>query len=393
MLAKIDFPIFKNNPNLVYLDAAATAQKPLPVIRTVSKYYESYNANVHRSSYKLGVQSTSLFENSRNSIAGLFGVKNNEIVFTSGATQGLNILALGLKKYIKTGDNIVISALEHHSNLLPWRALAREKKAEIRVIKIINGRIDLKDAKEKINERTKIVAVAHASNVFGTVQPIEKISRIAKKNNAILIVDGAQAVAHLTPHKQTPGVCLWGVDAYVFSGHKAYGPTGIGVLIITNQLAQKIAPVFYGGEMVDFVDDKSERYAGLPQVLEAGTPNISGAIGLAKGLEILYSDPENFEYLNKLNIYLKAKLSKINNIELYSPVDCELPIISFNIKGYEAKKISSILDDYYIAVRAGYLCAEPLVRSLSATGVVRVSLGLWNTKKDVDKLIKVLKDL
>lgn len=390
MLSRKNFPIFKNKPDLVYLDASATALKPKLVIEEIIKYYEQCSANVHRSSYRLGIEATSFYENSRNQIAGLLGVKSNEIVFTSGTTQGINLLSLGLKKYLKENDNIVVSDLEHHSNLLPWRALCAEKNVQLRVIKSITGRIDLKDAYKKIDNHTRIIAITHVSNVFGTVQPIDEIAKISSKIGSTLIVDGAQAVGHF--HVNLNGLLGNGLDTYVFSGHKAYGPTGIGVLAISNQLVQKIAPVFYGGEMVDSVDDNQEHFSGPPQVLEAGTPNIAGAIGLAGALKLLYSDNKHFEYLSKLNNYLKKRLIKIG-VTLHSPEDCDLPIISFSIKGFDAKKISSWLDDQNIAVRSGFMCAEPLTRNLNSSGILRVSLGLWNTKKDINKLLESLSKL
>ena len=394
MLSKNDFSIFKYHPDLVYLDAAATSQKPQAVIDAISEWYQKYNSNIHRSNNRLSIIATNEYEKARSKIADYFNVNINETVFIKNTTEGINILALGLSKHIKEGDNIIISQLEHHSNLLPWRVLARQKKAKLQIVKIKNTRIDWEDFANKIDTRTKIISLTHASNVLGTLQPIDKIANIFQKlgnKDTVVIIDGAQAVPHLQVDLR--GLLGNGVDAYVFSGHKVYGPTGIGVMFITNKLAQKIGMVFYGGEMVEIVNENNEKYSQLPWRMEAGTPNISGAIGLAKALELFYQDFEKHQkYLEDLKKQLIRGLTKIG-VKLISPLDCELPIISFVVPNKKPSEITFELDNENIAVRAGFLCAQPLVEKLNKDGVIRVSLGLWNTKEDIDKFINVIKSI
>lgn len=388
MLVKKDFPIFDTRPNLIYLDCAATSQVPEAVIDAVDNWYKQFHANVHRSLYSQSIKATDYYERSRLRIANMFNVKPNETIFVRNTTEALNLLSFGLQNKIKAGDSIVISQLEHHSNILPWRRLSKDTGAKLLVIPCCNGRINLIDAEKMIDKTTKIVAIAHASNVFGTLQPIKEIANIAHKVNAIMIVDGAQAV----PHVQVNPWDL-GADAYAFSGHKAYGPTGIGVVFIKQSLSQKVEPFLLGGDMVDTVNDINYRLKTMPWRFEAGTPNSAGTIGLAKALELLDKDRETQqEYLDKLKKEVVSILN-INNAKIISPQDAELPIISFTLPKYKADDLALKLDDYNIAIRSGYMCAQPLVDKISSTGLARISLGLWNTRSDILALDTALKKI
>lgn len=387
MLNKNDFPIFSNNPKLVYLDAAATSQKPMDVLATERKWYEKYNANIHRGLYNLSALATNEYEKARQQIAGHFSVGTKETIFVRGATEGLNLIAQSYKKYLKEGDSIAISALEHHSNILPWREIAKEKKCELKIIDIKDSRIDLKSAGRLIDQRTKIVSIAHVSNVFGTIQPIKEIANIAHSVGAIMVVDGAQAVAHT----QVDLVGLLGeVDGYVFSGHKVYAPNGIGVAFIKERLGQKLDHFLLGGDMAESVQSDSYRLKPAPWRFEAGTPNTAGAVALAKALELFYGDFNNHK--KKLD-HLKDRLYKgLKGLksEIYCPEDVDIPLISFNLPGKKADEVAITLNNHDIAVRSGYLCAQPLTSKLNPNGVVRVSAGLWNNEEDVERFVKAL---
>lgn len=380
MLSKNNFPIFKNNPGLVYLDGGATTQKPTEILDVERRWYEKYNANVHRGLYNLSVIATNEYEKARQQIAGYFSVNPKKTIFVRNTTEGLNLIAQSYKKYLKKGDSIVISALEHHSNILPWREIAKNNGVELKVIDIKGGRIDIASAKKLIDERTKIVSIAHVSNVFGTIQPIKEVADIAHGVGAIVVVDGAQAVAH-------SHVSPWeiGADAYVFSGHKVYGPNGIGVAFIREKLGQKLDHFLLGGEMVESVLDDSFRPKPGPWRFEAGTPNTAGAVALAKALELFYTD---FDSHKKKLDRLKNELFKVLSdfgAEIYSPKDVDIPLISFNLPGRKADEVAIALNKHNIAVRSGHLCAQPLTSKLNENGVVRVSAGLWNEPKDTEK--------
>lgn len=381
MLSKKSFPLFNNYPDLIYLDGAATSQTPQVVLDIEREWYEKYNGSTHRGLYKLSVVATNEFEKARLKIAAMFGVLPRETVFTKNTTEGINLIADSYKKYLKSGDSIVISALEHHSNILPWMDIAKEKGAQIKIIPVKDGRISLEGAKRLIDDRTKIVSIAHISNVFGTIQPVKDVAKLALKAGAIMVVDGAQAAPHLS-------VKPWeiGADCYVFSGHKVYAPNGVGVVFVRQPLAQRLDHFWLGGGTVEQVTESRYKLRPSPWRFEAGTQNSAGAVALGKALEVMHQDLEKHQ--NKLG-WLKTKLySALTEVgaEIYSPKDLDIPLISFNIKVKRADKIALALDGENIAVRSGYLCAQPLVSQLCPDGVVRASAGLWNDLEDIDKL-------
>lgn len=385
MICKVDFPIFKYYPDLIYLDAGATSQIPDKIIKAQVDWYQKYHANVHRGQYQLSVWATNEYETARSIIANHFGVGTKETIFTKSTTEGINHIARSYKKYLNTGDTIVISELEHHSNILPWREIAKEKAVKLKILKVKDGRVDLENAKLSINNRTKIVSIAHISNVFGTIQPVTEIAKIAHQFRAIVIVDGAQAVAHLR-------VKPWdlGADAYVFSGHKVYGPTGIGVAFIKESLGQKLDHFLLGGEMVESVSKDKYQLKSPPWRFEAGTPNPAGAVALARSIELLDQDFESHQRkLNDIKKNMYEALVKVGTI-IYSPKDYDIPLISFNLKGINSDELALALDNCQIALRSGFLCAQPLVTKLSLDGVVRASAGLWNKPEDIENLKKSL---
>lgn len=388
MLTRKDFPIFTTHKDLIYFDSGATSQIPKEILNEQIKWYENYNANPHRGLYGLSVWATNEYENARQSIANSFEVKPSETVFVRNTTEGLNLIALGYKKYLKRGDSIVISQLEHHSNILPWVQLAKETGSVLKVIKTVNGRISTDHAEQIIDKRTKIVSISHISNVFGTIQPLKKIAEIARRTDSIVIVDGAQAATHL---KIQP----WklGADAYVFSGHKVYAPNGIAVVFIQEQLSQKLDHYLLGGDMVDSVNGLDYKLKSAPWRFEAGTPNSSGAVCLAKALTLLHSDYDNNK--NKLD-NLKNMIYRVlvsSNSKIYSPSDLDIPLISFDLVNIDADKLAIFLDDNNIAIRSGFLCAQPIVEKLNIRGVARISAGLWNEVSDVQALKTSLKQL
>jgi len=384
------FKIFGNNPNLVYLDNGATTLTPDRVVKKMNEYYFDYNANIHRGGHHLGVRATESYEGVRVKVAGFINVDSKkEIIFTSGTTHGLNILAFGLRSKISKSDNIVLTRLEHHANLLPWQRLSRETGAELRFIELNDFEIDMDSAKSVIDENTKVVSIAHISNVTGTLVPVEKLCQMAKEVGAISIIDGAQSVGHRKIDVQKIGC-----DAFVFSAHKMYGPTGVGVLWAKEELLNTMEPYMLGGGMIDEANYNNFTAAQLPNKFEAGTPNISGVIGLGEAIGFVESEID-FEYENKLVDYAVAELLKIStsggkNLRLIGPVNNTSSVVSFVIKAIHHYDLATLLDEQGIAVRVGHHCAEPLMGYLGIGGTVRISFGVYNDKDDVNKLIDSL---
>lgn len=390
-----DFPILDQKVNgepLVYLDSAATSQKPQAVIDGLIHYYQNDNANVHRSVYTLGQRATEEYENARQKVQRFINAKEDkEVIFTKGATDSLNLVASTYgEEHIKAGDEIVISIMEHHSNLIPWQQLAIRKQAKLKYIGLTkNGELDMKDAAQQITDKTKIVAIAHASNVLGVTNDIKELARIAHSHNAVIVADGAQAVPH-----QKVDVQDLDVDFYAFSGHKMLSPMGIGVLYGKKALLEAMRPYQYGGEMIDFVEKQKSTWTDLPWKFEAGTQNVAGAIGLGEAID----------YLNEIGIdqvkaheeelveYLLPKLLQDQDLEVYGPHDPKKHngVISFNIKGLHPHDVATALDMEGISVRAGHHCAQPLMKELGVVATVRASFYLYNTKADADKLLQAI---
>lgn len=378
---KKQFPTLINNPDIVYLDSAATSLTPQAIIDATSTYYTHFNANIHRAGHTLANKATAAYEEARAKVATFINApENKNITFTNGTTHSLNLLANGLKHIVKKGDNIVISKLEHHANYLPWQQLANETEAELRVT-------NSSEIISNIDKNTKIVAIIHISNVTGEILPIKNICHKAKEVGAISIIDGAQAVGHRTIDVQTIGC-----DAYAFSGHKMYGPTGIGALYTTTNLQKILQPYHLGGGMVDKVGDSTSTWQSAPHKFEAGTPNIAGTIGLAAAIDFINNigleTIQNHD--QELMTYLNEQLQTIPEIKILNPNNTS-SVLSLTVQEIHPNDLATILNEQGIATRAGYHCAQPLMKQLGITGTLRVSLGIHNTKDDIDTFITALK--
>ena len=388
---KSDFPIFRNS-DLVYLDSAATSQKPQVVLDTVNSVYAKSNANVHRALYSLGSISTEKYEKARNKVANFIGANSSkEIIFTSGATESLNLLAHSLGMNLNSKDEILISEMEHHSNIIPWQQLSKRTGAKIKFIPItLDGELDLSEAKKLFNSNTKIVSITHISNVLGTINPIANLSSIAHEYGAIFIVDGAQGAAH-----KKVDVNNLGCDFYVCSGHKMLGPTGIGVLWGKFDLLNEMEPFMGGGEMIDKVTMTSATWNEVPYKFEAGTPNFVQAIGLGAAIDYLESIgmDEITKNEEELTSYALSKLQKIKNIEIYGNASERIGVISFNIRNVHPHDLAQFLNEYNIALRVGHHCAQPLLSKLNKTSTARLSTYIYNDEKDIDKLCSALQEI
>ena len=391
-----DFPILfqeVNDEPLVYLDNAATTQKPTQVLDVLRHYYEHDNANVHRGVHTLAERATEDYENSREKVRAFINAKEtSEVLFTRGTTTGLNWLALSYgDAFIKEGDEIVISYMEHHSNIIPWQQLASRKGATLRYLPLTDeGFIDMTAAKEMINEKTAIVSLAYVSNVLGVINPIKELAEMAHGNEAVVIVDGAQAAPHMTVDVQALDA-----DFFAFSWHKMCGPTGIGVLYGKRQLLEQMEPVEFGGEMIDFVNLYDSSWKELPWKFEAGTPNIAGAIALGGAIDYLNEiGMENIHrYEQELVAYVLPKLQEIGGITIYGPQDPEhhTGVVAFNLDGIHPHDVATALDMEGVAVRAGHHCAQPLMNYLNLPATARASFYFYNTKEDADRLIEAIK--
>lgn len=392
---KQDFPIFNqkiNDETLVYLDNAATSQIPKFVEEKVRDFNEKERANVHRGVHALGLRATNQYESSRQKVANFIGANNaKEVIFTSGCTDSLNLVATSFgEQNIQAGDEILVSIMEHHSNLLPWQQLAKRKQAKLNFIEInSDGLLDIENLKSRISSKTKIVALTHVSNVLGTINPIKELTDLAHEKGAIVVVDGAQAVGHFPID-----VAELNVDFYAFSGHKMFAPTGIGVLYGKKDLLDKMPPYRLGGEMIANVTREGATWAEVPYKFEAGTPNIAGAIGLGAAIDYLQS--LDFELIQKheqeLTSYALEKLKNVSGLTIYGPQKSNgrIGVISFNLKNIHPHDLATALDLDGIEVRAGHHCAQPLMASLNTESTVRASLSIYNTKDDIDKLVSSL---
>ncbi|MEK6900451.1 MAG: SufS family cysteine desulfurase, partial [Nanoarchaeota archaeon] len=388
---RADFPILKNG--LVYLDSSATAQKPIEVIEAVKGYYENDNANVHRGIYKLAQKSTVEYEKAHEIVAGFINAEMEEIIFTKGTTESINLLAYSLGKRLQEGDEIVLSEMEHHSNIVPWQQIAKEKGAVVRYIPITKEyTLDLEQARKIITKKTKIVSVTHMSNVLGTINPVKEIAALAHDAGAIIIVDAAQSVPHMKID-----VKMLDCDFLAFSGHKMCGPTGIGVLYGKKELLQDMSPFLYGGDMINEVTFDDATWNTLPWKFEAGTPNMAGAAGLAAAVRFLENiGMENITARGKeLTEYAFKKISEVPEIRIIGPSMDEMrgPIISFEVEGIHPHDLSESLDMENIAVRGGYHCAMPLFSVLGKKGATRASFYIYNDHSDVDKLVTAISNI
>ena len=387
-----DFPILNTKVNgnqLIYFDNAATSQTPISVINSISNYYNNYNANIHRGVHSLSEEATQDFESARTKIKEHFNAgQTKEIIFTSGTTHSINIVANGYTDILKSGDEIIVSGLEHHSNIVPWQMMAKKNSAILKVIPLReNGELDLKVFENLISDKTKLVFVNHVSNALGVINPIEKIIEIAHKNGAVVLIDGAQSSAHFDIDLQKLDV-----DFFTASAHKLCGPTGIGFLYGKKELLDLIPPYMGGGEMISDVTFEKTTYADLPHKFEAGTPNISGAIAFGYALDYLNNIglDKIKKYEDYLLEYATNKLKKIDGMIIYGDTTNKTSVISFNIEGLHAYDIGSILDKFGIAVRTGQHCAQPIMDYFKISGTVRASFSFINTIEEIDELIKAI---
>ncbi len=434
---KKDFPIFKNHPKLIYLDSASTSQKPKQVINSITKFYEKENANIHRGIYDLSEKATKRYEQARQIVAKFINAETKEIIFTKNTTESINFLSYTIKDLIpkervgnspinsssypkghkgksqikeeqKIGDfltnsstgncqikeknEIVLTEMEHHSNLIPWQQFAKKYNFKLKFIPITkNYKLNYEKAKQIINNKTAIFAVTHISNVFGTINNIKFLVSLAKEKKAITIIDAAQSVQHLKID-----VKKIDCDFLAFSGHKVFGPAGVGVLYGKKNLLEKLPPFQFGGGMINSVSYEEASWADIPKKFEAGTPNIAGAIGLAEAIKYVESTGiekiKNYE--KKLLEYALKKLKTIDGITIYNPgPEKSLSVISFNLRKIHPHDIAGILNDYNLAIRAGHHCCMPLMKKLGINGTCRISLSIYNSKEEIDKLINRLKKI
>ena len=386
---KKDFPIFKNNPSLVYLDSASTSQKPKQVINSLKNFYEKENANVGRGIYDLSEKAAEKYGKAREIIAKFINAETNEIIFTKNTTESINLLDYTIKNLIPKGKNeIVLTEMEHHSNLIPWQEFAKKNNFNLKFIPLTkNYELDYKKAKKIINEKTAILGITQISNVFGTINNIKFLVSLAKEKKAMTIIDAAQSVPHIKIN-----VKKLDCDFLAFSGHKMFGPWGIGILYGKKKFLEKMPPFQVGGGMINSVDYEKASWTEIPEKFEAGTQNISGAIGLAESVKYIKKIRlKNLQKYEKgLMQFAIKKLKLINGIELYLPKN-QSSIISFNIRGIHPHDIAYILNNKNIAIRAGHHCCMPLMKKLKISGTCRISFSIYNPKEDINKLINALK--
>lgn len=385
-----DFPILKQTSRgkpLVYLDSSASSQKPNCVIDTITHYYRNDHANIHRGIYELSVRATDLYEKTREDIKSFINAAHtHEIIFVRGATEGINLVAQSYgRSHLKAGDEIIISTMEHHSNILPWQILCDQTGAVLRIAPITDaGELDLAAFEKLFTARTKIVAITHASNVLGTINPIKKMTEIAHAHNVPVLVDGAQAFPHMPVDVQDLDC-----DFYVFSAHKAYGPTGTGVLYGKTRILDKMLPYQGGGYMIETVTFDKSTFNQLPYKFEAGTPNIAGVVGF--GAAVRYLRDIGMQSIQaheqELLQYAMQKLQTLPDVKVYGTAEEKVGVIAFTVNGAHPHDVGTVLDHEGIAVRAGHHCAMPLMERFKVPAMVRVSFGLYNTREDIDVLV------
>ena len=388
-----DFPILSkkiNNKPLIYFDNAATSQTPICVIDCIKDYYEKYNSNIHRGVHSLSDEATSAYEDARNKVKDHFNIKySEEVIFTSGTTHSINIVSNGFSKILTKDDEIIVSGLEHHSNIVPWQMMIESSGAKLKVIPLMeNGELDMDEFANILSLKTKIVFLNHVSNALGLINPIEKIINMSHEKGAYVLIDGAQSAAHFKIDLQKLNV-----DFFTASAHKLCGPTGVGFLYGKKELLQRIEPLMGGGEMISDVTFSKTTYADLPHKFEAGTPNISGVIAFGRALDYLneigLEKIENYE--NDLLNYANSKLKQIEGLKIYGESKNKTSVISFNIEGIHSYDIGALLDKFGIAVRTGQHCAQPIMEHFGVDGTVRASFSFINTFQEIDDLFEALK--
>ncbi|WP_088071367.1 cysteine desulfurase [Gottfriedia luciferensis] len=386
------FPILNQEVNghpLVYLDSAATSQKPVQVIEAVANYYREYNSNVHRGVHTLGTKATDAYEGARDKVRKFINASSiEEIIFTRGTTTAINTVAASYgRTNLKAGDEIVISYMEHHSNIIPWQQVAKATGATLKYLPLEeDGSISVEQARATINSNTKIVAIMYVSNVLGSINPVKEIAAIAHQNGAIMLVDGAQSTPHMKVDVQDLDC-----DFYAFSGHKMCAPTGIGVLYGKKHLLENMEPIEFGGEMIDFVDLQDSTWKELPWKFEGGTPIIAGAVGLGAAIDFLSEiGMDNIEkHEHEIANYALEQLSTVEGVTIYGPKH-RAGLVTFNVEDVHPHDVATVLDVEGIAVRAGHHCAQPLMRWLKVSATARASFYLYNTKEDVDAFVRGL---
>ena len=391
-----DFPILKsriNNHQLVYFDNAATTQKPQSVIDGISNYYKSYNANIHRGIHSLAEKATEEFEETRSLVKKFINASSeNEIIFTRGTTEGINLISSSLSKfYFNEGDEIIISEMEHHSNIVPWQMIADENKLNLKVINVSeNGEIDMDHFNSLISEKTKLVSIVYISNTLGTINPVKKIIEKCKENNILSVVDGAQSSAH-----KKIDVTDLNCDFYVFSAHKMYGPTGVGVVYGKEEILEKMPPYMGGGEMIKDVSFSNTSYNNLPYKFEAGTPNIGDVIGFKEAINYIKNiGIDNIEtYEISLKKYTEDALKKIDGIKVVGTAKDKVGIFSFTTEKVHYYDLGLLLDAKGIALRTGHHCTQPLMDKYSLDGTARLSLAIYNSTEEVDYFVESLSNL
>jgi cysteine desulfurase / selenocysteine lyase len=387
---KREFPIFASNPDLVFLDSGASAQKPRSVIDRISDYYRTDYANVHRGVYRLSARSTELFEEAREKVRGFLNAADpREIVFVRGATEGINLVAQSWgATFLETGDEVLISELEHHSNIVPWQMLRDRLGIRLMVAPIdATGGLDLAGFEARLSPRTRLVAIAHLANATGALVPVETVIRLAHRQGAKVLIDGCQAAPRLPVDVQALGC-----DFYAFSGHKTYGPTGIGVLYGRHELLSAMPPWQGGGEMILSVTFEKTEFQDPPHRFEAGTPDISGAIALGTAIDFIEELGRDniLEHEEALTGYGVDRLSRISGLRLLGAGQRRLGILSFDLEGVHPHDLATVLDRHHVAVRAGHHCAQPLMERLGLAGTTRASLGVYNDERDIDALAAAL---
>ncbi|MEO8824010.1 MAG: cysteine desulfurase [Ginsengibacter sp.] len=388
------FPVLNrevNNQLLVYLDNAATSQKPQVVIDALNYYYSNYNANIHRGIHTLAEEATAAYEASRKSVQDFINAPSSEeIIFTRGTTEGINLVAYTWgRKNIHEGDEIIISTMEHHSNIVPWQILCDEKKAILKVIPINDdGELLMDEYKKLLSPKTKLVSIAHASNALGTINPVKEIIKQAHKMGALVLVDGAQSTVHLDIDVQEMDC-----DFFAFSGHKVYGPTGVGVLYGKKKILEEMPVFMGGGEMIKEVTFEKTTFNELPYKFEAGTPNIADTIALKVALDFIKQNKKQSirSHENDLLKYATEKMSAIDGLRIIGTAKNKVSLISFVIKNTHPQDIGVLLDNQGIAVRTGHHCTEPLMKRFGIPGTVRASFAMYNTKEEVDRLVSAIK--
>ncbi len=390
-MVKEEFPILSENVNekpLIYLDNASTTQKPSSVINEIQNYYEATNSNIHRGVHHLSQKATEKYENSRKIVQKFIGADSSkEIIFVRGATEAVNLVANSyVKPLLSEGDNIIISQMEHHANIVPWQLITKEKKAEIRVLPINEaGELIIDEMDDLIDHNTRFISLNHVSNSLGTVNPVKELIQKAHKNDIRIMIDGAQAVQHMKVN-----VADLDVDFYCFSGHKMYGPTGIGILYGKREILEKMEPYQGGGDMIKSVTFEKTIFNDIPHIFEAGTPNIVGAIGLAKAIEfienITIEEIEKHE-MALLN-YATEKINSIDGVEIVGNAEEKASVISFVMGDIHPHDIGTIMDNLGIAIRAGHHCTQPIMDFYNIPATARASFAIYNTEEDVDKLVE-----